>query len=128
MGLFNRSTPADKATRLQEKLGAKLAKRGVSTEGLVMGVESFDEQTVFILLYEDRLDVVTMPKIGSMLSSGQGVESYPLDSISSTSVRNEGIKSYLKVTGSGFEAEVFGRQDVMPAIRQAIMDQKRIAA
>jgi hypothetical protein len=128
MGIFSKSSPSDRAAKQQAKLIGKLVKRGIDIDGLITGTEFFDDQTVFTLLYEDRVDVVRLPKFGAMLGSGQGVESYPLHAVSSVGTRNEGVKSFLRITGSGFDEELPGIYGAMPDLARAIKEQKKFLA
>lgn len=119
MGIFR-----GKATDPVAKLRAKCEKKGISVDGLVTGAHTFDEQDIFVLVFPDRVDVVRLKKIGAILGSGEGTETYPLASISSASVRSQGVWRYLKITGSGFDEEIRGGVNLSD-VRDAILRLKR---
>lgn len=75
-------------------------------------------------VFPDRVDIHRTAKIGSFLGSGRGVESYPLASITSAGVKQDGIWSVLTFTASGVDVEFRGPMDLVPAAREAIMKAK----
>jgi hypothetical protein len=122
MGLFSRGTKVSHA----DKMRGKAEKAGVSTAGAVVVAHSFiDNQDTFLLVFPDRVDVVRNRKLGTLLGGGNsGVESYPIASITSASVRKAGVWAYLTLTSSNVEVEFRGDVIAIPEAREAIMAAK----
>jgi hypothetical protein len=104
----------------------KAEKAGISTAGAVVVSHAFtDNQDTFLLVFPDRVDVVRKRQIGSLLGGGNsGVESYPIGSITSASVRLAGIWAFLTFTSSNVEVEFRGDVISIPEAREAIMAAK----
>lgn len=98
----------------------------MSTDGAVVICHAFkDNQDTFLLVFPDRVDVVRGRKLGTLLGGGDaGVESYPVASITSVSVRLAGIWAFLTFTSSNVEVEFKGDVVTVPAAREAIMSAK----
>lgn len=121
MGIFNRGPKLSAS----DKVRARAAKAGFDTEGAVAVAHCFrDNQDQYLAVFPDRVDIHRTAKIGSFLGSGRGVESYPLASITSAGVKQDGIWSVLTFTASGVDVEFRGPMDLVPAAREAIMKAK----
>lgn len=121
MGIFSRGPKLSASDRVR----AKAEKAGFNSDGAVAVAHDFrDNQDHFLFVYPDRVDIHTTAKIGALLGSGRGVESYPLASITSASVKQAGIWSVLSFTASGVDVEFRGPMDLVPAAREAIMRAK----
>lgn len=106
----------------------KAEKHGVNTAGAVAVLHRFEGgQHGFLVAFPDRVDVVSKAKVGSILGQGVGVESYPLDSVTSVSVRRDGIWCDLVLTGAGFVVEFRSDVNSVPIAREAIMKAKSVA-
>lgn len=122
VGLFSRGPKVSH----EDKVRGKAERAGVSTVGAVVVAHAFtDKQDTFLLVFPDRVDVVRNRKLGTLLGGGDsGVESYPISSITSASVRKSGVWAYLKFTSSNVEVEFKGDVISVPAAREAIMAAK----
>lgn len=121
MGLFSRGPKLSSS----DKVRARALKAGFDPEGAVAVAHCFrDNQDQYLFVFPDRVDIHRTAKIGSFLGAGRGVESYPLQSITSASVKQDGIWSVLTFTASEVAVEFRGPMDLVPAAREAIMQAK----
>lgn len=121
MGIFTRGPKLSAA----DKVRAKAEKAGVSTDGALVVVHDFqNNQDNYLLVFPDRVDIHRSAKIGSLLGSGRGVESYPLASVTSSGVKQSGIWSTLTFTASGVDVDFRGPVSYMAEAREAIMRAK----
>ena len=126
MGLFSRGPKLSHA----DKVRTKAEKAGVSVDGAVVVCHAFaDNQDTYLLVFPDRVDIIRKRQIGTLLGGGNaGVESYPVSSITSASVRQSGVWAYLTFTSSNVDVEFRGDVQTVPAAREAIMAAKVAAA
>lgn len=121
MGIFNRGPKLSPSDRVR----AKATKAGVDTDGAIAVAHDFqNKRDQFLLVYPDRVDIHRSAKIGSLTGSGRGVESYPLASVTSAGVKQEGIWSVLSFSAAGVSVEFRGPRDLVPAAREAILRAK----
>jgi hypothetical protein len=109
---------------LSEKARAKARKKGVHVEGAVaVGYTYDDAADQFLVIFPDRVELVNRGKTGSLLRSGAGRDTVPMEKISSVECRNQGIYTYVEVRTSGdvisFKADHF----TGPFIRERILEQ-----
>ena len=113
---------------MSDKTRAKAEAAGVSTVGALVVAHQFrDRQDCYLLVFPDRVDLVRSRQIGAFLGGNAGVESYPIESVSSVSIRQSGIWSILMLTGANFDLEFHGDMETVPAARNAIMTAKSAA-
>jgi hypothetical protein len=124
MGIFNRGPKLSAS----DKVRVKAEKAGVSTDGALVVAHDFqNNQDNFLLVFPDRVDIHRGAKIGSLMGSGRGVESYPMSSITSAQTKFSGIWCTLQFTASNVEVEFRGPQTFIPEARDAIMQAKASA-
>ncbi|WP_206062781.1 SHOCT domain-containing protein [Nocardioides piscis] len=113
-----------RAQAMADKARAKAQKKGVEVAGAVAVGHTFDDSAdQFLVIFPDRVELVSMGKLGSLFRSGAGTESIPMARVSSTECRNQGIWSQVEVHTSGNSIEFKCDQVSGPYLRQAIIEQ-----
>lgn len=111
------------ALQMDEKARRKAQKKGIDVDGAIAVAHTFDDSAdQFLLVFPDRVDLVSRGKLGSLLKSGAGTETIPASRISSVQARNKGIWNVVEIFASGNVVEFKADHVTGPWLRDQIRE------
>lgn len=128
MGFFSATPATPEQARLRsERALAKAAQNGVDVRGALAGGHTLDGgANVYLVVFADRLELISTGQVGGVLSSGAGRETLPLTGVTGVRSRDRLLRGVLLIETAGATVEFAADKALAAYLCEVIA--KRLAA